>query len=304
MSLDNMKKRMIFDGGGSSDGRNVRGKYLSFLSSLNNSYQAENITFKDNQWRCLINPDKLNNDYDQKEISIDFKAHMKDGDVFYWNRTKSYWMAYLQHYEEEAYYRATIRKCNNYIDINGHRYWVYMRGPVETALIWQQKHQIISNDLNYSLMFYVTKNDETLEFFKRFQIVKFGYKEGELHNWRVAATDKYSQDGIIEVYVEEYFDNEMEEAKKQDVSIEPNLKEPYIEGPQFVRPLDIVEYKVKNIDNGEFSLDSDKMKIIQYSQLDCKVKITATRSSKNPIQLKYKSINGAEASLFITIKPL
>ena len=113
-----MKKRMIFDGGGSSDGRNVRGKYLSFLSSLNNSYQAENITFKDNQWRCLINPDKLNNDYDQKEISIDFKAHMKDGDVFYWDRTKSYWMAYLQHYEEEAYYRATIRKCNNYIDIN------------------------------------------------------------------------------------------------------------------------------------------------------------------------------------------
>ena len=167
-----MKKRLEF-AGGSSDGRNVQGKYLSFKSALIDSYQAENITFKGDQWRCLINPDKLKNDYDQKEISIDFKAHMKDGDVFYWDRTKSYWMAYLQHYEEEAYYRATIRKCNNYIDINGHRYWVYMRGPVETALIWQQKHQIISNDLNYSLMFYITKNDETLEYFKRLQIVKF-----------------------------------------------------------------------------------------------------------------------------------
>ena len=303
MSLDNMKKRMIFDGGGSSDGRNVRGKYLSFLSSLNNSYQAENITFKDNQWRCLINPDKLNNDYDQKEISIDFKAHMKDGDVFYWNRTKSYWMAYLQHYEEEAYYRATIRKCNNYIDINGHRYWVYMRGPVETALVWQQKHQIISNDLNYSLMFYITKNDETLEFFKRFQIVKFGYKEGELHNWRVAATDKYSQDGIIEVYVEEYFDNEMEEAKKQDVSIEPNLTEPYIEGPQFVKPYDIVTYQVKNIKDGKFIINSNKAKIDSFEDISCILRITTGRSSKEPIELKYIT-NDNEVILPITIKSL
>ena len=303
MSLDNMKKRMIFDGGGSSDGRNVRGKYLSFLSSLNNSYQAENITFKDNQWRCLINPDKLNNDYDQKEISIDFKAHMKDGDVFYWNRTKSYWMAYLQHYEEEAYYRATIRKCNNYIDINGHRYWVYMRGPVETALVWQQKHQIISNDLNYSLMFYITKNDETLEFFKRFQIVKFGYKEGELHNWRVAATDKYSQDGIIEVYVEEYFDNEMEDSSIKDIEVKPNLKEPCIVGPQFVKPYDIVTYQVKNIKDGKFIINSNKAKIDSFEDISCILRITTGRSSKEPIELKYIT-NDNEVILPITIKSL
>ena len=303
MSLDNMKKRMIFDGGGSSDGRNVRGKYLSFLSSLNNSYQAENITFKDNQWRCLINPDKLNNDYDQKEISIDFKAHMKDGDVFYWNRTKSYWMAYLQHYEEEAYYRATIRKCNNYIDIDGHRYWVYMRGPVETALIWKQKHQIEMNDLNYSLMFYVTKNDETLEYFKRFQIVKFGYKEGELHNWRVAATDKYSQDGIIEVYVEEYFDNEMEDSSVKDIEIKPNLKEPCIVGPQFVKPYDIVTYQVKNIKDGKFVINSNKAKIDSFEDISCTLRITTGRSSKEPIELKYIT-NDNEVILPITIKSL
>ena len=84
MSLDTMKKRMVFDGGDTSDGRNVRGKYLSFKSALNNSYQAEWITFNDKKWRCLINPDKITNDYDQKEISIDFKAEMKNGDVFYW----------------------------------------------------------------------------------------------------------------------------------------------------------------------------------------------------------------------------
>ena len=49
MSLDNMKKRLEF-AGGSSDGRNVQGKYLSFKSALIDSYQAENITFKGDQW--------------------------------------------------------------------------------------------------------------------------------------------------------------------------------------------------------------------------------------------------------------
>ena len=46
-----MKKRMLFEGGGkpTSDGRNVTGKLLSFRSALWNSYQAEDITFKNLQ---------------------------------------------------------------------------------------------------------------------------------------------------------------------------------------------------------------------------------------------------------------
>ena len=94
--LDNMKKRMLFEGGGlsTSDGRNVNGKLLSFNSALWNSYHAEWITFDNDETqqrhRCLINPDKLKEDYDQKEISIKFEDGLKEGQTFGWTRTNTH----------------------------------------------------------------------------------------------------------------------------------------------------------------------------------------------------------------------
>ena len=141
MSLDTMKKRLEY-AGGDADGRNVKGKLKSMLGALKNSYQAEWITLNEYDeenksiWRCLINPDKLKEDYDQKEISIQFESGLKEGDTFLWNRTNTHWLVYLQEYSEEAYFRASIRRCDYQIDINGNKYWIYMRGPVETTIQW------------------------------------------------------------------------------------------------------------------------------------------------------------------------
>ena len=96
-----MKKRMQY-AGGDADGRNVKGKLKSMLGALKNSYQAEWVTLNEYDeenkasWRCLINPDKLKEDYDQKEISIEFESGLKEGDVFLWDRTNTHWIVYLQ----------------------------------------------------------------------------------------------------------------------------------------------------------------------------------------------------------------
>ena len=95
--LDNMKKRMLFEGGGlsTSDGRNVNGKLLSFNSALWNSYHAEWITFDNDETkqkhRCLINPDKLKEDYDQKEISIKYEDVHKERQTNCWTRHNPHW---------------------------------------------------------------------------------------------------------------------------------------------------------------------------------------------------------------------
>lgn len=285
--LEKMKKRMEFDGGDTSDGRNVKGKLLSFRSALNNSYQAEDITFNDIKYRCLINPDKLKENYDQKEISIDFDSGIKNGSVFYWNRTDSHWIVYLQRLEEEAYFRGQIRKCEYQIDVNGKPYWVYMRGPVETALIWRQKHQIEFNELNYSLIFYITKNEETNEYFKRFQIVKF-----DNHTWRVSAIDRYSQEGLIEVYLDEYFDNDMEDKQIIDTAIIPDPESPHIDGPQFVKPYDTdLFYSIVNSSNGTFVVNSTKVKITSSDSTSCLLEIITGKSGN--FNLLYK-VDGKE----------
>lgn len=301
--LDRMKKRMLFDGGGlpTSDGRNVNGKLLSFNSALWNSYQAEWITFDNDEkeektrHRCLINPDKLKENYDQKEISIKFEDGLKEGQTFYWIRTNTHWIVYLQRYEEEAYFRAQIRRCDYQLF---DKYWIYVRGPVETALIWRQKHQIEFNELNYSIMFYIEKNEETLEKLSRLNVIKF-----DGHNWRVAATDKYSQPGLIEVYLEEYFDNEMEDMMIEPEEIKPDITKPYIDGPRFVKPYDEkVSFSIVGLSGGKFVVNSSKVEIIDSTETSCVINILTGKS--NSFILSYVKDGEDDVSLNVTIKSL
>ena len=295
-SLDRMKTRASFDGYNIRDKWNIDGKYKSFIDSLRSSYQAEFITFNDIHYRCLINPDKLKEDYDQKMISIDFNAGMQNGDTFLWDRTGSHWLVYLQDYSEEAYFRASIRRCDYEIDVDGHPYWIYLRGPVETAIIWRQKHQVEFNELNYSILFYIQKNEETLNFFERFKVLKF-----DGHNWRVAAVDRYSQDGVIEVYCEEYFDNEMEDNMIEPVIIEPNKMQPYIDGPQIVRPFDTnISYSIVGITSGTFVVNSNKVKIIEMNETSCILEIISGKSGS--FDLIYKREDEDDVVLNVLIK--
>lgn len=303
---------MLWEGGGlpTSDGRNVKGKYLSFNSALWNSYQAEWITLDSEPepedgsektlYRCLINPDKLKENYDQKEISISFDAGLKEGQTFYWPRTNAHWICYLQRFEEEAYFRSQIRRCD--YQLYGH--WIYVRGPVETALIWRQKHQIEFNELNYSMMFYIEKTEETLKLCSRLNIIKFPDPVGTgTSNWRVAATDKYSQPGLIEVYIEEYFDNEMEDAMIIPEIIKPDTTKPYIDGPQFVKPFDTnVSFAIVGINDGAFVVNSSKVKVKEMTSTSCVLEITTGKAGN--FDVIYRVDGQDDIVLPVTIKSL
>ena len=284
--------------GGVMDNRVDKSKLHSMQMALQNSYQAEWITLNDNQYRCLINPDKLKEDYDQKVISIEHSAGMKEGDVFYWDRTDTHWLVYLQQHSESAYFRAQIRRCNYEIEVNNHKYWVYLRGPVETALVWRQKHNIEFNDLNYSLLIYVTKNEETLDFFKRFQILKI-----DGHRWRVAATDIFSQGSIIEVYLEEFFDNSLEEEQIKKEPIIFGEEEPYIDGPQFVEPYQTeIKYSLANNLNatGAFLVSSKKVKIVNSDNNSCIINIISGKAGE--FKIIYREEGKEDLELNVTIE--
>ena len=276
-----MKQRVMF-AGGDADTRLAKGKLRGFKAAMNNSYQAEWIEFKGKKIRCLINSDKLHEDYDRKEISIDFNAGMKPGDVFYWTRTSSHWIVSLQEFSEEAYFRATIRRCDYQIALkNGSKYWVYLKGPSEEGLDWSNKKVSAFNDLNYTITLYVTKNEETMNFFTRHQIVKI-----EGHNWRVGAVDRLTQPGVLEVYLEEYFDNTLEEEKEEpnildtiELPVEVGLN-PVIEGPTILEPYSEGNvYFVTNTSGGEFVVNSKKVEVISTGETSCELKVLTGKST-------------------------
>lgn len=313
--LDRMKVRAGWKGYDLYDKRNVAGKYKSFQYALQNSYQSEWITLNrgkeaEARWRCLINPSRLTEQFDKKVISIDFDSGMQEGTVFWWDRTNRYWIVDLQQHTEEAYFRGTITRADYEVDVEGDPYIVSVRGPVETTTIWNQKHGIAWNDLNYSIVIKVAKDSKTVKYFSRHQKVKMkllypdietGEMLEEYHNWKVVATDKYSFDRIMEVYLDEWYDNEAEDAMIESEEEIPDLEVPHIEGPADVHVFDEnLTFSIVGYTQGEFSVNSSKVKIIKSTETSCTINVLTGKSCS--FILTYIPTDGVKVQKAINVK--
>lgn len=325
--LDRLKFRLNYQGG-NQEGRLIKDKQRSLNKALLYSYQAETAVLADGrEFRCLINPDKLKNDYDDKIISIPFKdiclnserkgkteegleeIGMKAGDVFEWKETNTYWLVYLQRLEENAYFRAEIRKCRYDVEIDGKKYKVYLCGPAENAIVWHTKKNMAGsgitwNDLNYDLTMFITKDDITDNFFHRFTKVKVSGKQYE-----VQAIDAISVEGIIEVALKEDYTNsikdEIAEADSKDPESKPDdpiIQVAAIKGPTIVFPYDEVHYTIEGINGGQWSVSNNKAYIINQTDTSVEIMIKTGRSGK--FDLIYKKENEEDIVLHITIGSL
>lgn len=314
--LEDLKIRLDYRGGISAEKRLQKDKERTLKKALLYSYQSETIILSDGRkFRCLINTEKTKADYDTKVISIPYKdiclgkviykideatgetikidipkesdgktsdneevIGMKCGDIFEWERTGTFWIAYLEKLEEKAYFRAEIYRCDEEVEINDKKYHVYIRGPVETTIQWNQKSQLAWNDMNYSLIMYITKNEETLDYFHRFQEVKVSGK-----TWQVKTVDPYSADGIIEICLGEYYENNAKQYQRNIKGHEQNSNsEKKIVGSSIVNIFDICEYYVVDDPGvvGTWRIDNQKKAIIKRREKDKNKVIIEIVSSK------------------------
>ena len=285
----------------------VEDKLKSLRKALLYSYQAETIELADGrQFRCLINPNKLNMDLDDKMISIPFRdirlntekpeeetmtqgqedVGVKSGDTISWihKDNVTHWLVYLQYLQEKAYFRGLMRQCNEEVEINGSRFWVYLKGPDEKGIDWTKSKNFIFNNLNYTLEMYISKTTETNEFFQRFKIINIKGK-----SWEVQAVDSITTEGILCVYLKEYYTNIYEDAPVQDEEKEDQVPgAPTIIGPSEVYPFDIVTYSVINASGGSWSLSNGRAKILESDEGTVKIEIVTGKSGD--VSLTYNDI--------------
>lgn len=273
--LDTLNKRLQYHGG-NQEGRMQEDKRRGLRKALLYSYQAQTLVTEDKrEFRCLINPDKLKNEYDKKILSLLYediclnkpkvgtttegrvKTLIKPGDVFEWKENNSYWLIYLHHKEEIAYFRADIIQCNREVKIGEKTYKVYNRGPVETDINWILKNGIEFNDLNYSRIMYITKDENTLAALHRFSKIKIDDKP-----WEVQVVDSVDAEGIIKVVIKETFSNTFLEEEETPAPPTESVK-PYIKGPAVVYPYDTASYTIEADEEvpGEWTIDNKKIKI-------------------------------------------
>ena len=265
-----------------------------YVAALNNVIADKEGSY----FRCLINHDKLKVDYEDKIISIPYientvsidpvrdnddwvETNFHNGTVFKWihgNKEEwvpdTYWIVYMQYSEETAYFRGEIRKADEEITIivvnddgteTEKTYRGWMTGPNEETLMWNVKKGIVWNDMNYTKKLYITKDEDTLAYFQRFDRVLINGKSWEVQayndNYSSSASDPDS--GIIRVALKETYtstDQQIREMNAADQSTDS-----MIVGPDVLAPYDEVQFSVKGAAAATWEVDIVDDNIISYS---------------------------------------
>lgn len=281
-------KELMVRGGFPQHERMVRDKRKSLDKATLYSYQAALVRKvlpegtelmegeKNLPVRALINPDKTKFDYDNKIISIGFEHGFAPGDVFEWCRTKTYWLVTLQDYNEIAYFRAEIRRCDyeiEWLDDEGNKKKTFasIRGPVETKINYIQKHGISVDTPNHSLHIYMPRNEDTMKQFRRYSKFYLGDADSPDDRicWRVEATDSISTKGILEVVAVEYYANETEDDVEQGLvgAFITQVEDPNEEvtdgiiGETFIKPKKEYVYSIGSNLYGTWYLDKKGLPI-------------------------------------------
>lgn len=299
-------------------------RYIRALEEIVDSLTSAAPFFK-----ALINHDKLKVDYEDKIISIPFKEAPEDseeqidtdfhnGTVFKWvhgNKEEwtpdTYWIVYMQYSEETAYFRAEIRKADEQIQIiiiddegneNTVSYRGWMTGPNETTALWNTKRGVVWNDMNYTKLLYITKDEDTLAYFQRFDRIIINGKPWEVQayneNYSTSKTGDFSS-GIIRVALKEtytstdQFVKELKEAEaaqvQAEVAYDAEHTQPRIDGPTAAHPFDILIYKAKNYQSTRdwFVSDTSLVKVLDYNENTLKLQVIAREANRDGFQIGY-----------------
>lgn len=314
-ALENAQTRLNYRGG-NAETRMIQDKLASLKKALIYSYQSATIQLEDGrEFKGLMNPNKLKEIEDDKVLSIPFKdvclnkdrvgkttdgieeIGMKGGDTFLWKDTNTHWIVYLQHLEEKAYFRAEVKKCREEVEVNDNKYWVALEGPTETSIQWNSKNNTTWNDINYSMLLTVVKNDETLAFFHRFARLEIDGK-----TWQVETVNSVNGDGIIEVHLGEYFNNTIQKEADEEKAAETVEKNPYITGPTTVKPYDEVTYTITGKEGGTWIIDSQKAAVSAQTETTAEVEILSSR--RGAFTLIYRIDGEDDITLDVTIESL
>ena len=249
-----------------------------------------------------------------------YQYRVKPGDTFKWvsgnegYMPDSYWIIFLQYSEQTAYFRGQIRKADDLIEVvpigeDGSQgdpilYHGWSTGPNEDEDIWNVKKGVVWNDLYYSKLLYITKDETTEAFFKRFDRIVVNGQTWEVvgYNGNYGSSSKNVEGGMIRVALKETYTSTDQVIKQMEHAEKVAKASGQIIGPSAVQSYDIVTYKyiTDNQDQSTFNwLIEEGAPIKVRSQKETQIKLEIGQvTSEVSFKLKY-----GEKELLITVKP-
>ena len=295
--LDLMKARLNFRGGAAQQNRMIKDKretldrvtLYSYQGARTKKIESEEIA------PALINPNRVNEDYDDKVISIGYEYGYAAGTIFEWCQTNSYWLIYTQDMTELAYFKGKVRRCRYQIEWKDKdtkeikSTYVAVIGPSENEIDSTIKENVNIDLPNHSLSLLVPNNEDTIKFFKRYS--EFYLKDNEIC-WRIEGIDTISCPGIIEVSAMEHYGNEHEDKDGVVGALiqDPQTPEPssaQITGEVFIKPR--ISYTYEYVGDETAEWEYDKSLPIHANIKDKSISISWTKMYSGQFILKYGS---------------
>lgn len=249
-----------------------------------------------------------------------YQYRVKPGDTFKWisgnegYMPDSYWIIFLQYSQEAAYFRGQIRKADDLIQIipideDGKdgtpvEYHGWTTGPNQDEDIWNVKKGVVWNDLYYTKLLYITKDQTTEAYFSRFDRLVVNGQTWEVvgYNDNYGTSSKNAEGGIIRVALKETYTSTNEVIKNMKTAEEVAKASGQIVGPAAVQSYDIVKYfyftQNEEQPTFEWSISEDApIKVRSKQETEIKLEIGQVKS-----EVSFK-IGYGEKELQVTIKP-
>ena len=230
-----------------------------------------------------------------------YQYRVKPGDTFKWvsgnegYMPDSYWIIFLQYSEETAYFRGQIRKADDVIQIipveqDGSAgdpilYHGWTTGPNEDQAIWNVKKGVVWNDLYYTKLLYITKDETTSAFFERFDRVVINGQTWEVqgYNDNYGTTSRSSTGGMIRVALKETYTSTDEIIQKMKKQQSQNIV-----GPDIVQSFDIVNFTVNNGQQDLWEVAAGPLKVLSRSASKIKIQVLQV-NEQTTIDINYGS---------------
>jgi len=120
---------------------------------------------------------------------------------------------------------------------------------------------------------YITADENTNGYFERFKTIKIlDPRYNSEKTWQVVGVDPYYGDGILQVFLDEYFENPIADIISENNASNDSTEEPidensaYISGPIEVRQYSKAYYRIHNVEDGVWYIKIDNQeKILDYN---------------------------------------
>lgn len=270
-----MQQRIRFSGGTAPKDRILQGKKEGFKSALLYGSNSQTIVYNNNEYKVLINDNKLTQNYDEKIISAPHEVKIKTGDIVYWKETSSYWIIYLEDISELAYTNAYMRKCYYEPIIKTTDGLVEVRAAVfgnEDSLIQSTiKTQVAIDTSKLTLQLLISDTTENREIFKRYE--KFMLNETP---WEIQSVNAIDLQNILIVYAQEDI-NFIEEKPVENEDMTSGV----IKGKLIIKPLEITTYTVsEDVPLSQWSIDNKNISTVNIKDREITIKWTSTKSGE------------------------